>query len=205
MGGHAAGEVASALTIEAIAESMVGFNDDTDTTDRLRTAFAEAQDRVVTRSSADDTCRGMGSCAIAGVKEGDALCVCHVGDVRAYHLSQGRLQLVTNDHSWVWEKLVMSGLTTPEQARNHPERGKITQAIGASHGIRPELNELRLKLGDRVLLCSDGLWEAIGDHEIRTVLASNGSMRHLASVLVDKANAAGGEDNITAVVYEHHH
>ncbi len=208
MGGHAAGKLASTLTIQAIAHSMsvagmraptsAAFNPD----DWLIKAFDSAQEQVAGRGLSDAECRGMGSTAIAGVVHGEALHVCHVGDARAYHFSQGRIRRLTNDHSLVW-RLVTAGLITPDQARLHPQRGKITQAIGMHAGVKPDLTCIPLTPGDRVLLCSDGLWEALTEEEICTIVGSNGSMLELASMLVDQANAAGGQDNITAVLYEH--
>ena len=207
MGGHAAGEVASALTVEAIADAI----DATDisalsagtATDRARLleAFVQASTKVFSRGLENKECEGMGSTAVAGLMNGEALHLCHVGDARGYHLSQGKFRRVTNDHSLVWQ-LVMSGLLDAEQARLHPHRGRVTQAIGMA-GVRPEVTSLTLKPADRVLLCSDGLWEALPEPEIGEIVASTGSMLELASMLVDRANAESGKDNITAVLYEH--
>jgi protein phosphatase len=99
----------------------------------------------------------------------------------------------------------MNGLLAPDRVRSHPERGKVTRAIGQARqeGLKPDSTTALLKPGDRVLLCSDGLWEALEDEEIAAVIGSDGTMRQLASVLVDRANAAGGDDNITVVLYEH--
>jgi protein phosphatase len=209
MGGHAAGEIASALTVQAIAKSVDSAGGETSVhdgayiSDRLMDAFALAQDWVSGCSLKDGNCKGMGSTAIAGVRHGEALHICHVGHVRAYHLSEGRLRHITNDHSWVWQELVMTGSLTSDQVRSHPKRRLLTQAIGALRGISPESTNVTLRAGDRILLCSDGLWEALADEEIGAVIGSRGPMRHLASALVDRANAAGGNDNITAVLYEH--
>jgi protein phosphatase len=207
MGGHAAGEVASALTVESIAAAI-------DTTHagapsagpavhraRLLEAFAYASTVVFSRGLTNKTCEGMGSTAIAGLISGETLHLCHVGDARGYHLSKGKFRRVTNDHSLVWQ-LVMSGLLNPEQARLHPHRGRVTQAIGMEN-VRPEVITLMLKPADRVLLCSDGLWEALPEPEIGEIVASSGSMLELASILVDRANAESGKDNITAILYEH--
>jgi protein phosphatase len=207
MGGHAAGEVASALTIEAIVGSMDSMSQHAvaapaSAGDRLLTAFSAAQNAVSGRGLKDENCRGMGSTVIAGMIDDEALHICHVGDVRAYHCSDGQFKRVTNDHSLVWE-LVMSGWLTSDEARLHPQRAKVTQAIGMLKGIKPEVSKLILKPGDRVLLCSDGLWETVADEDMHAVVSSEGTMRDLASLLVDNANAAGGHDNITAVLYEH--
>jgi protein phosphatase len=202
MGGHNAGEIASALTIEAIVESISSTVTHELARDRLLKAFGAAQDSVSERSLEDEDCSGMGSTAIAGLLDGEELNVCHVGDVRAYHWSAGHLRRITDDHSFVWG-LVLSGVLTADQARLHPHRSKVTQAIGKPLGITPDLTRLTLRPRDRVLLCSDGLWEAMPDEEMRTVVGLDGSMHDLATLLVDKANAAGGQDNISAVLYEH--
>jgi protein phosphatase len=209
MGGHAAGEVASALTIEAIVASMDAPGDApphaeprVSAGDRLRGAFAAAQSSVIGHSLRNSGCQGMGCTAIAGFVDDEALYLCHVGDVRGYHWSEGEFSLVTNDHSLVWE-LVKSGLMPHDAVRFHPTRSIVTQAIGGMKGIVPDLARLPLKSRDRVLLCSDGLWEELADREIRRVICAEGSMLELATLLVDQANAAGGKDNITAVLYEH--
>ena len=211
IGGQAAGEVASALTIKAISDSMSSVDavneaySPQSVCDRLATAFAAAQEAVSAHAMKDDGCKGMGCTAIAAFVDGDSLHICHIGDVRCYHLAEGEFKRLTEDHSWVWEKLVMTGLLTPEQARSHPDRGKVTRGIGLARqsGGEPSQTAVTLKHGDRVLLCSDGLWEALPDDVIAAVVGSDGSMRQLASVLVDRANAAGGEDNITVILYEH--
>jgi serine/threonine protein phosphatase PrpC len=208
MGGHAAGDVASAMTIQAIADSMnvpglrqpmaEAWSD----RDRLIEAFAGANERVTGRSQIDKSCEGMGSTAIAGIVNGAALHLCHVGDTRGYHLSEGQFRRLTNDHSVIWD-LVVLGMLTSDEARFHPHRARITQAIGMPAGLKPELTSLVLKPADRILLCSDGLWEALADEEMGQIVASSGSMLELASMLVDRANMSSGQDNITAVLYEH--
>jgi protein phosphatase len=202
MGGHAAGEVASALTVKAIVESVDSDNGAASTDAALRVAFARAQRTVSTHSFNTAGHRGMGSTAVAAAVEGELLHICHVGDARAYHFSGRRIRRLTTDHSWVWE-LVKARVLTPEQARFHPHRGRLMQAIGGSSGIKPDLTSVELKSGDRVLLCSDGLWESLSDEEILVTAACVDSPRRLATALVDKANAAGGNDNITAIVYRH--
>jgi serine/threonine protein phosphatase PrpC len=208
MGGHAAGDVASALTIQAIAESMhpSGPNAfsgaEAAIGDRLVEAFTAAQNRVSNRSLSEPECNGMGSTVIAGFVDGEDLYVCHVGDVRGYHFSEGQLTRLTNDHSLVWE-LVTSGQLTPDQARLHPQRSKVTQAIGMLAGIAPEVTSRMLKPRDRVLLCSDGLWEALPEPYIGEIVGADGPVMESLSMLVDKANATSGQDNITAVLYEH--
>lgn len=96
-----------------------------------------------------------------------------------------------------------AGQLTPEEARGHPEKATILQTIGVPMVLNPEVHSIPLHAGDLVLLCSDGLWEALSDEEINTILTWEGSMRQRATQLVDRANEAGGPDNITVVLYEH--
>jgi protein phosphatase len=205
MGGQAAGETATRLAIAAIAES---FNPSSsratsiEMSDRLLTAVSAAQDRVLARSVSDPSCCGMGAAVVVCVLHGDALHICHVGDARCYIFADHTINQITQDHSVVGG-MVRAGLLTADQARTHSDKGLLQQAIGLARGIKPEVATRNLATGDRVLLCSDGLWEALSENEISVVLQSDGSMRQIASVLVDRANAAGGADNITAVAYEH--
>ena len=206
LGGHAAGQLASKLTIETIVGAMEHAGTRSAPVvshgHSLKEAFADAQARVLRRSERDAECQGMGSTAIAGIVQGEVLHVCHIGDTRCYHFSRGQLRRLTNDHSLVWD-LVMAGLLTPDEARTHPQRGIITQAIGMQSAVQPDVTSAGLIRGDRVLLCSDGLWEALEEGVIASIMRSNGSMMDLASMLVDQAKMASGQDNITAVLYEH--
>jgi protein phosphatase len=116
--------------------------------------------------------------------------------------TENTLRLITNDHTVVGS-LVRKGVLTPEAARIHENRSALQQAVGLPRGITPDFGHWVLKEGDRVLICSDGLWEPLPETEISEVLAADGSMRQIATVLVDRAIVAGGDDNITAVVYRH--
>jgi protein phosphatase len=109
---------------------------------------------------------------------------------------------MTQDHSLVGA-LVQAGELTTEEARVHPRKNEILQAVGLAQGIVPDANTRTLNAGDCVLLCSDGLWEALADEEINSIMEWEGSMRQRAIQLVNRANAAGGQDNITVVLYEH--
>jgi len=162
MGGQAAGELASALAMEAIAEavSSAGVRGPVDPLGsvgtRLSNAFALAQARVVNYSVEHEECKGMGCAVMAAYLDGEVLHTCHVGDVRCYVWSRGSLERITVDHSVV-ARLMGLGLLTEEQARHHQDRGRLHQAVGLSRGIKPDLNSRHLLPGDRVLVCSDGL------------------------------------------------
>ncbi|HLK62248.1 MAG TPA: protein phosphatase 2C domain-containing protein [Bryobacteraceae bacterium] len=208
MGGHAAGEVASCMTVRAILQSMeAALSPQADDAagmipDHLLNAFADAHSIVLGHSLDHLHCRGMGSTGIAGIVDGDILHLCHVGDSRAYHISEGRFRRVTNDHSWVWQNLVMPGILTADQGRCHPMRSNLLQAIGNAH-IYPELTSLALKPGDRILLCTDGLWEGLRHEQIGQIVTARGPVETLGLALVEKAIEAGGRDNITLILYEH--
>jgi protein phosphatase len=204
MGGHEAGEVAAALATEAIVEYLtperIGDAQQTgDTSYMLRDAVIAADKRVYeankTRQGAEMGC----TIAVAALING--LVTCHVGDVRVYLQRGDKLLQLTQDHSTVAE-LVKAGQLTAEEARTHVNRNEVLQAVGMSSGVRPDVNQVGLAPGDRILVCSDGLWEAFPNEEIESVLASDGTMRQLATQLVDRANAAGGHDNMTAILCE---
>jgi serine/threonine protein phosphatase PrpC len=202
MGGQAAGEVASALAIETVATFVRADEPERRGADILVEAFHEAHAAILAYVREHGECVGMGSAALAAQLKGDTLHICHAGDVRCYVYVQGTLEVLTKDHSVV-EELVRSGLLTRQAARTHPDRGQLEQALGVSRRFAPTARVHTLGDGDRVLICSDGLWESIGDEQIASVLSSDGSMRQIATVLADRAIAAGGPDNLTAIVYEH--
>lgn len=130
----------------------------------------------------------------------DFVHVCHVGDVRCYVSSAGSLERITEDHSVVGHLMEMGVLTT-EKAQNYQDQGRPHCRPAA--GTKPDLNSRQLAPGDRILVCSDGLWDALPEEGIAAVLASEGSMRQVTTVLVERAIAAGADHDITSVVYEH--
>ena len=140
-------------------------------------------------------------CTLAVCSIADGLVTCHVGDVRCYITRAGVLYQVTSDHSTVGA-LVEAGRLTPEEARVHPNKNEVLQAVGMPAGVIPDVNRVDLQAKDRVLLCSDGLWEALSHEDIQSIVASDGSVRQLAVQLVDRANNSGGHDNITVILCE---
>jgi PPM family protein phosphatase len=207
MGGHASGEVASSLAVEVLADFFDSGCESSIASrgvameDALVEAFTAAHIRIAKLAEADGACRGMGTTLILGHVDRNRLYTCHVGDVRAYLWNGSDLQQITQDHSVVGI-MTRAGQITHDEARVHPWRNEVLQAVGVSR-IAPEIHSVALAAGNRVLLCSDGLWEELGDDEIRAILSSDETMRQLAIQLVDRCVAAGGRDNITAVLYEH--
>ena len=209
MGGHDAGEVASAMAVATIAEhlgaviaSLPGNDDGSALVQAMRSALEAAQDRVLAAGNMQEGGHGMGCTLILACLQGDTLYLCHVGDTRAYLWSEGELRALTRDHS-VLAELLATGELTAEQARGHTSKNEVLQAIGMPAGFDPDINVCPLRSGERVLLCSDGLWDMLSDQEIASVAGTDGSMRQLATLLVDRANDAGGHDNISVVLYEH--
>jgi protein phosphatase len=208
MGGHKAGEVASALAVEALVEFFTdrcqkAVEAGTEPIETLlRASFATAHGKVLETSRNRIECRGMGTALIMAYVQGNRLYTCHVGDVRCYLRTATSMEQITQDHSVVGT-LVQAGELSPEQARVHPMKNELLQTIGLPAGIIPEVNSRVLAHGDHILLCSDGLWEALPDEEIRAAVDQAASVYQRAVHLVDRANDAGASDNITAILYAH--
>ncbi len=192
MGGARAGEVASAMTVAALHGVAGG-------TDALTTAITDVNARIHASAQSDPTLAGMGTTVTAAVIDGETLVFGHVGDSRAYLLRAGRLSQITDDHSLVGE-LIRRGALTAAEAERHPQRSVITRALGAESRVDIDVVRLRPEADDVVLLCSDGLTGMVPDAEIERIVANSPTLESAAQRLVDAANAAGGEDNVSAVL-----
>jgi len=205
MGGHAAGEVASRMAIEALAQSMrreegSSWDDPAEAGRCLEQALLEGNRKICESTEAHSEWRGMGTTIVAAVAVGNRLVIGHVGDSRAYLLRNGDLTQLTSDHSLVNEQVKM-GLITSEEAQRHPHRNIVTRALGNQPRVAVDLLEETVQAGDLILLCSDGLNSMLDHAEIREALHSHRNVPQTACrALVDRANARGGEDNITVVV-----
>jgi protein phosphatase len=207
MGGHAAGEVASHIAIEALADAMSNDEFDVDSmspeeaAQRLERAFLEGNRRICESVITRGEWRGMGTTIVAIVALADRAVIGHVGDSRAYLLREGELQRLTNDHSWVSEQ-VRLGLLTHKEADRHPMRNIITRALGNREELEVDVTEEPVRPGDVFLLCSDGLNTMLSDDEIKQILDRHpGDPQTACRALIDEANERGGEDNITVVVF----
>ena len=200
MGGAQAGELASRLAAAAIEEAAAAVSDKEGVVGVVRTANA----RIFQRSLQDPGVAGMGTTATVALvdERAGALSVAHVGDSRAYRFRDGTLEQLTTDHSLVGE-LVRSGRLTEDEAAVHPHRSVITRALGTEAEVDVDTLTVDLRPGDLVLLCSDGLSAMVRDEEIARVLgAADGDPHRAAEALIGAANAAGGEDNVTVVLFE---
>jgi len=198
MGGHRGGDVASSLSVETVSDVDLPEEGSFPV---LVEQIKRANQAVLERGESDGTLRGMGTTFTAILVEGDKAHVAHVGDSRAYRLHDGALQQLTEDHTLV-QRMVREGRLRPEQARHHPQRNVITRGLGVDEDLEVEELTLPLLAGDRLLLCSDGLSGMLDDDEIQGILADHSDPQAAADALVDAANEAGGEDNITVVVLD---
>lgn len=195
MGGHEAGEIASEITVNTLAELAPSHLD----AEGL-TAAVEAANYNVMKAPRQGIGRdGMGTTLTAAMLEGERLLIAQVGDSRAYLLHKGHLQQITRDHSLMAD-LIEAGQITPEEARVHPTRSVITRAIGSDIHMRPDIYELNVDAGDRILLCSDGLSSMISNNAIESIMRRQSDAQHCADELVTAALENGGADNVTVVV-----
>lgn len=195
MGGHEAGEIASEITVNTLAELAPSHLD----AEGL-TAAVEAANYNVMKAPRQGIGRdGMGTTLTAAMLEGERLLIAQVGDSRAYLLHKGHLQQITRDHSLMAD-LIEAGQITREEARVHPNRSVITRAIGSDIHMRPDIYELNVDAGDRILLCSDGLSSMISNNAIESIMRRQSDAQHCADELVTAALENGGADNVTVVV-----
>lgn len=207
MGGAAAGEVASREGLAAVSVYLFGHwgrlatakAKEEELLQALVTAVEQASDAVLRYSDDDRTARGMGSTLTAAMIWNGHAYVAQIGDSRAYLYRQGQLHQITEDQTLV-NDLVAQGSLTREQARTHPQRNMITQALGSPQPLQVALSRLTLRRGDRLLCCSDGLHGEVPDERILAVLKRDQTPRRSLDLLVEEALAQGGRDNITAVL-----
>jgi protein phosphatase len=197
MGGAQAGEVASRIAVEAFAQGLPGSGTPEQ---QLVTRVQEANQRIFDVSRSERERAGMGTTLTAAYLDESNLTIAHVGDSRAYLFRDGSLQRLTQDHSLV-DELVRRGKLTEEQAAEHPQRSIITRALGPEPEVEVDTWSYPVRAGDVLLLCSDGLTSMVSEERMEEILASSDSLKTAAEALIDEANAAGGRDNITVVLF----
>jgi PPM family protein phosphatase len=198
MGGHAAGEVASATvvaTLAALDVSPAGR----DLVDALAGAVATANLRLRELTLSDPATEGMGTTLTVLLWSAQCAALCHIGDSRAYLLREGRLARITRDHTLV-QSLLDEGKIAEGDVAMHPFRSMLLRALDGTTTARPDLTPLETRPGDRYLLCSDGLSGVVSEQTLHQVLASGQDLDVLTSRLVGLANEGGGPDNVTCVV-----
>jgi|SRR5690554_1343914 len=196
MGGHNAGEIASALAVEEILRREAAGGD---FASALPGILNRANQVILTYAGQHPECHGMGTTvAVLKVEEKRAW-VAHVGDSRVYMWRDGKLSRVTRDHSVV-EELVSKGTITKEEAGYHPHKNVLTKALGVPGEVEAEISEIATVKGNRILMCTDGLTSMLSDDEIAGLISQKTSPQKIAELLVQEANNKGGHDNISVIV-----
>jgi PPM family protein phosphatase len=197
MGGAQAGEVASRIAIEAFQREL---SSEGSSEERLADRAQDANRQIYEISRSEHERAGMGTTLTAVYLDESAIAVAHVGDSRAYLFRDGELSRLTRDHSLV-EELLQRGKLTEEQAAEHPQRSIITRALGVDPQVEVDTWTYPARAGDVVLLCSDGLTSMITEQRIAAVLGEETDLDRAGERLIEDANAAGGRDNITVVIF----
>lgn len=201
MGGAKAGNVASGTAVDAISRYVersyrIGISFDS-AVDILNKAILSANIEVYDNSLKNPELKGMGTTVVAAIASDDFTVIAHLGDSRAYIVGE-QITQITRDHSVV-QSLIESGKLTPEEARVHPRKNVITKALGIEENVFPDNNRCDFKIGETLLLCTDGLTNYVDAEVIKNIIESN-PLEDVAQLLVDEANKNGGGDNITALV-----
>ena len=198
MGGHRGGETASRMAIGTLGKLC--REAEGDPPERLRRAIERANFEIHKLAGRDSMLRGMGTtvAALLLCPEGPSF-VAHVGDSRLYRLRDGHFGAITEDHSLV-ASLVRNGSIAPDEARLHPRRNQITRALGSRSEVEVDVAPIELRVGDRYLICSDGLYAMLPDEDLGVLARRSLDAHAVVAWMIDAANQAGGMDNITAVV-----
>lgn len=214
MGGHASGEVASKLAADVIRE-FYRHSQDADATwpyrydhslsypeNRLVAAVRLANARIFQAARKEAKLAGMGTTVVALLVQGTTGYIAHVGDSRCYRVRDGKIEPLTRDHSLLEDYRDARPDMTEEEERNFPHKNVITRALGMRDNVQVDIKKVDIESGDRFLLCSDGLSGMLSDDEMAEIVTSHENLEQVVNELVDKANEAGGTDNITAMVVE---
>jgi PPM family protein phosphatase len=203
MGGHEAGEIASELAVRTAVRKIV--DEVTEAQDPMPDNYqrwlegAVALANRIVHNKAHEVRKNMGTTLVMAVIVGHDIHIVNVGDSRAYIISPGGIRQITRDHSFV-QALLDSGAITPEEVAGHPRRNILTQSVGTEEAVMIDLFNEKLDDDEWLLLCSDGLWGMLSDEQIARIVQGASSPNEAARALVHATNAAGGSDNIAAVV-----
>lgn len=202
VGGHKDGELASRTAVADIADYIREYplpdgSDQKAVQDYLESLLQKVNLHIFQMVKTDAP-GGMATTLVGVYLSGQNAFAVNIGDSRLYHIRNGEIRQITEDHTYV-NSLVKEGIITKEQGRTHPDRNMITRAIGAEESVRPDHYSFSVEKDDILLLCTDGLYNEISDEELADRLSSVKEMRAVCSSLVDEANQRGGRDNITIV------
>ena len=196
MGGHKAGEIASFIAVDAVSK----LPEDTDAVPGcIESCFKSANEKILEVSKTFESTKGMGTTLTMAFIEDMTAFVGHVGDSRAYLLSSDEIKRLTSDHSVVAE-LVRSGFISEDDAKTHPQRNAIIRSLGNDKDVKVDILEVPVKVGDYLILCTDGLHNMLDDEEIKNIVVASDSPQSACDRLTDFAKLRGGHDNISTVI-----
>lgn len=200
MGGHEAGGLASTIAIKTLDKLLTSELIALEKGEGLCQAIQKANELIYLEAQLNKCYAGMGTTLTATLFIDDLLYIGHIGDSRAYLIRENTIKLLTNDHSLVGE-LLRKGELTESEAYRHPHRNILTRALGTEKEVEIDFNEYKIKPGDIILLCTDGLYNLVNDDEILAEVMGNGSdLKKTVNRLVQTALERGGVDNITVVL-----
>ena len=199
MGGHNAGDYASSHAVRILVDEI---REDTDynPVKVIRHAIETANTEIIEQAQKDEKLRGMGTTMVVATIVGQYAYVANVGDSRLY-LINDKIRQLSKDHSLVEEMVRLGGIKA-EEARNHPDKNIITRAIGVKENVEPDIYEYRLKKGDIILMCTDGLSNMVEDEDMFNIVKGSRDVVEAVQMLIEKANSNGGRDNIGVIVAE---
>lgn len=199
VGGNRSGEIASRTAVNEVAQYIEEGTDKSMSDEAiLREAVDRANYRVYDLAQRYEENQGMATTMVIALMHGKNMYIANVGDSRAYLYRKGELKQISVDHTYVNE-LVKAGVISADEAKHHVDKNMITKAVGAENVISPDIFKIKIKEGDCILLCTDGLYGELSDAEIKRAFDKNMSMTDTVNLLVDAANENGGGDNITAI------
>ena len=199
LGGHNAGEVASALALEVLAQEMESAPRNWAVAKRLKRAVQEANLQIYTKATTVPELKRMGTTLTASTIVGGSLVAAHVGDCRLYLLRNGNFTQLTKDHTVVWEQ-VQYGILTPEEARTHPRRNVLSRCLGHELIVGIDVLTMTVQPGDVLLQCSDGVHTLVSEPEMLDLLQSGSSLDTVCQTIIQLARDAGGHDNLSVQV-----
>lgn len=205
MGGHNSGEIASKLAVDYASNHILQFpesmSDDENIIETIGKIMDSANMEVNRKSKEDPANSGMGTTMIIAVVSNKKVFIGHIGDSRVYLFRKNEMERITTDHSYI-EELINNGSITRGEAENHPKRHVLTKALGCSEDLQIDTYTCKLKDGDVFLLCTDGLTNMISENAIKEIIDAADDPAKACEELVKASNAAGGEDNITVIVFK---
>lgn len=197
MGGHKAGDKASSFAVERFLQ-VAGSITKEQPFCIMKDAIEQVNAELYTLAGSKDDYEGMGTTFVAATIRGNQLYVMNIGDSRLYLYKEG-LKQISLDHSFV-EELVRNGEITREEAKNHPQKNYITRALGVEDRVQADYFQVEFELGNRILLCSDGLSNMVTDEEMESILKNEKIIENAVDKLINRANEEGGKDNIAVVI-----